>query len=80
MTETPNRNWMSPLNRIKWRSAIVNRKTSVTVDDGRVFVLDYSKRPGKVHYYPKGAETLGVPRGWLDIKTVEKERGDWIVS
>ena len=69
--------WMNPLNKIKWRKAILAKKTRFTLDDGREFTLDYKRVPGKVLIKPvKGL----VPMGWFDLERIERGDGGWIVG
>jgi hypothetical protein len=71
------RTWMNPLNKLKWRKVIIKRMTTCTLDDGRKFTLDYDKQPGLVLIKP----TTGFfPMGWINIKKVEREDGEWIVE
>lgn len=60
--------WMNPLNKLIWRKAFKARATSVTINDGRKFTLDYTKRKGFVLVKP--ADGALVPMGWFDLKRV----------
>lgn len=68
--------FMNPLNKIKWRNAIIARKTKLTLD-GRDFTLNYKRLPGKVLIKPAKGYT---PMAWLDVNRVEQEAGEWIVE
>lgn len=75
-TPEPTR-WLNPLNKIKWRKAIIARQTTFMLDDNRAFTLDYKRVKGKVLIRPVKGFT---PMCWLDVKRVEQQDGDWIVS
>lgn len=69
--------WMNPLNKIKWRKVMMERRTTHTLDDGRSFILDYKRRPGYVLIKPvKGF----APMGWFSLERIERQDGDWIVK
>ena len=62
--------WLSPLNRIIWMAAFRKKEQTVTLRDGRKFVIDYDRRPGEVFVKPaKGSGDL-VPRGFFNLKKV----------
>jgi hypothetical protein len=78
-----NHGWMSPLNKIHWHTAVVQRKTSLTLPDGREFKLNYKHRLGKPREHAAKGFVLVTPvkgfhpRGWLNIDTVE-DKGKWL--
>ena len=60
--------WLSPMNRMVWMKAFKAKETTVTLRDGRKFIIDYDKRPGQI--FVKPASGTYVPRGYFDEKKV----------
>jgi hypothetical protein len=75
--------WMDPLNKIVWHRAIKRRQKSVILEDGRIFHLDYNHKLGKPDEHASKGYVLitpekgFVPRGWLNVETVE-DKNKWL--
>ena len=61
--------WMSPINKLIWMKAFIGKQPEVTLNDGRKFIVDYDRIPGKVWVTPKKKHDF-VPCGWFDYKKV----------
>ena len=67
--------WLSPLNRIEIHKAVKKGATKVTLDRGRVFLLDYEIRPGEVYIKP---EYGLVPQGYFNVKRIKDV--EWLAT
>jgi hypothetical protein len=65
-------NWMNPLNRLIWIKAFRQRKTRVTIRDGRKFKLDYDVPPFVIKTLGEEVEVVHVYMAPMD------EQPSWV--
>lgn len=71
---TNHESWLNPLNKMTWQAAIKNRRTKMTLRDGRVFTIEYQTIPlfGEMQecIWVQEKDRIDGPCGWFSIKRV----------
>lgn len=66
--------WLTPLNKLKIRKAVYNRKPTLKLDDNRELLLTYNEETQVVYIKPKYGL---VPQGYFRISQIMNDH-EWL--